>query len=64
MELWAQRCSVSGCEEKQEMAVGVRIKKGRKRQPKVLQRAMEKEFKVQSSCLISSAQSIMIKCVF
>ena len=64
MELWAQRCSVSGCEEKQEMAVGVRIKKGRKRQPKVLQRAMEKEFKVQSSCPISSAQSIMIKCVF
>ena len=56
MELWAQRCSVSGCEGKQEMAVRSenqdlwpRDQKDRKRQPKVLQRAVEKEFKVQSS---------------
>lgn len=34
MELWAQRCSESGCEGKQEMAVGVRIKKGRKGSPR------------------------------
>ena len=63
MDLWAQRCSESGCEGKQEMAVGVTTKKGRKRQPKVLQRAMERGFEVQSSCPISSAQSIMTKCV-